>query len=82
LNWPNKLQEDLSYEDQKLLEEIAALSQQLDIENLHVREIKWAGSTGSAINRKLQFVPSEWCYLQGHKIIMPQQLQGKLTVEE
>jgi hypothetical protein len=63
-----------------LLEMAGNLGQQLDLPGLNLRDIRWMEWIPAG--RSTRSVPSDWCMLLRHSMIMPARMMGRLTVEE
>jgi hypothetical protein len=57
-----------------------SLGQQLEIPKLDVREVRWSQIV--PVGRKGVPIPSDWCFVSRHSIVMPARMMGKLTVDE
>jgi hypothetical protein len=69
-----------SPDDPQLLATAISLGQQLDIPGLDVRDIRWMEWIPAG--RSTRSVPSDWCSLLRHSLVMPARMTGKLTAEE
>ncbi len=70
----------VSWDDQRLVETANGLAQQMGIFKVEVRKVIW--KPWVLIGRRARPIPSDWAFLQGHNLVMPVHMVGKLSVEE
>ena len=63
-----------SPDDAGIVELIASLGQQLEIPKLDVREVRWSKIV--PVSRATVPIPSDWCFLVRHAIVMPARMMA------